>query len=84
MDFRALKYLAVLSGPNCLAGAAEIQGFLLEAAEGADTPLQITTCSLSAALTVSQKQQITSANKLTVPGLAFGARGGARLGTVVT
>lgn len=48
-------YLAVLSGPNCLAGAAEIQGFLLEAAEGADTPLQITTCSLGAMQTVSQK-----------------------------
>lgn len=39
---RCPLYLAVLLGPNCLAGEAEIQGFLLEAGK---TPVtQIKTC----------------------------------------
>lgn len=32
----AQSYLAVLSGPNCLAGEAEIQGFLPEAEKTPD------------------------------------------------
>lgn len=84
----ASTYLVVLSGPNCLAGEAEIQGFHLEAAEGADKPLQIRTCFFGRRADdeseKSKKQNKTSVNKLTVPDLAFGARGVARLGIVVT
>lgn len=87
----ASTYLVVLSGPNCLAGAAEIQGFHLEAAEGADEPLRIRTCFFDSKRRADdesekrkKKQNKTSVNKLTVPDLAFGARGVARLGIVVT
>lgn len=87
----ASTYLVVLSDPNCLAGEAEIQGFHLEAAEGADKPLQIRTCFFGRRAdddTGKSKnktnQNKTSVNKLTVPDLAFGARGVARLGIVVT
>lgn len=40
--YRCSLYLAVLLGPNCLAGVAEIQGFLLEA--GKTPVIQIKTC----------------------------------------
>lgn len=62
----ASTYLVVLSGPNCLAGAAEIQGFHLEAAEGADEPLQIRTCffdSKRRADDESEKRKKTKQNK---------------------
>ena len=80
------SYLAVLLGPNCLAGAAEIQGFPQEAEKRKNNEHSATTV-LTRTFRVVETQQKSASTKSqssSVPDLAFGVRGAVHLDTAVT